>query len=142
MYHPDVERALRAAGWAPGRQVPHLVGHWRATLEKERFVLHRAAESVLLEFGGLRITAVGPGVAVSSSGLNLDPDLAIGESDRFLDYFPELHNRSVFPVGESDDGHAFVGVDPQGVTYLLADEVFARWATFNTALDGLLRGVR
>jgi SUKH-3 immunity protein of toxin-antitoxin system len=142
-FHPEVDRALRSAGWQPGRRVPELVTKWRLALESgSRFTLHQAAESVLIEFGGLRIERVGTGVEVSSLRVDLDPAVALGEDDRLLDYFPELHNRSVFPLGEVEGGHAFLGIDLTGVTYLVMDEVHGRWPSFPLALDGVLRGVR
>ncbi len=142
-FHAEVDRSLRAAGWRPGRHVPDLVRQWRVQLESgSRFILHPAAERVLLEFGGLHIGAAGPGVDRSPSELNLDPTVAAGEDDRFLDYFPELHGRAVFPLGEVDGGNGFLGIDTTGRTYLLMDEVCGRWPTFISAIEGLLRGIR
>jgi hypothetical protein len=117
--------------------------HWKHALEGGgRFTLHEAAEAVLLSFGGLRLGERGPGDQISRSTVYLDPAVAIGEEDRFCDYFERLRGRDVFPLGEIDDGHAFLGIDRAGRVYLLMDEVFAEWPSFEAALDALIRGVR
>ena len=132
---------LRDAGWHPGRRVPDAVERWRTTLTPEGFRLHAAAEAVLLEYGGLHIGRVGPGVDQARSDVELDPVLAAGEADRFGD-FPELAGRSVFPLGEAAGGHLFLGIAETGEVYALMDEVHGRWTAFSAALTHLLLGIR
>ena len=139
----EVEHLLRAAGWYPGRRVPARVAEWRAALEAGgRFILHPAAERVLLEYGGLAIDVDGPGRDVARSPLRLDPTLADGEEDRLLDRFPRLHGRSFFPLGEVAGGHAFLAVDRTGVIVELMDTIYAEWPSFAAALPALLLGWR
>jgi hypothetical protein len=122
--------------------MPELVARWRSELEVEGFVLHRAAEAVLLEYGGLRIGSSGPGVECARADVRVNPSLCIGERDRFDEYFPELQGRELFPLGEVEGGHAFLGITPTGEVYALMDEVYARWPSFETALRSLLIGIR
>ncbi|MGP3983924.1 SUKH-3 domain-containing protein [Streptomyces sp. KR80] len=50
---PEVDEALRAAGWLPGRRIDTTA--WRAELEQEGLRIHEAAEVFLREFGGLDV---------------------------------------------------------------------------------------
>jgi hypothetical protein len=138
----DVYRLLRDAGWFPGRHVPELVACWRSELEADGFVLHRAAEAVLSEYGGLQIGSSRAGVECARSDVRVDPSLCIGERDRFHEYFAELQGRELFPLGEVAGGNAFLGITPTGEVYELMDAVFARWPSFETALRSLLIGIR
>jgi hypothetical protein len=123
--------------------VADLVARWRRTLESVNgFRLHAVAESVLLEYGGLVIDARGPGRDPTRASLHLDPLLALGEEDRLNEYFPILANRGFFPLGETDDGHAFLAIDRQGAVVQVMDELYAEWPTFETALESLLLGRR
>ncbi len=139
---PEVDRLLRDVGWFPGRCVPEAVAFWRSALEACGFVMHLAAEAVLLEYGGLHVGGVWPGLDVARLDLELNPTLAVGERDRFKDYFPELQGRAVFPVGEAHRGRTCVGVSASGEVFLLMDQVYGRWPSFEAALRGLLLGIR
>ena len=142
-HDPEVERLLVAAGWHPGRQVADLVAQWRGALESDGgFQLHPAAESVLLEYGGLVIDSHGPGRDLARSPLHLDPTLAVGEEDRLHEYFPELAGRDFFPLGETDHGHAFLAIDHRGAVVQVMDEVYGEWPSFDAALESLLLGRR
>ena len=104
--------------------------------------MHAAAEATLLEYGGLHVGSVGPGIDLARSDVQFDPMLASGERDLFADAFPELHGRDVFPLGEAHHGHGFVGLAASGEAFLVMDEVYARWSSFHAALRGLLLGIR
>jgi hypothetical protein len=134
----EIGRLLRDAGWFPSRRLPEAVARWRSALEAEGFVLHPAAEAVLVEFGGLHVGSMGPGVEMARSEVCLDPSLAVGERERFA----ELRGRQVFPLGEVDGGNGFLGVDRAGAVYLVAEEVLARWPSFEAALRSLVTGTR
>jgi len=132
---------LTDGGWAPDRRVPDRVAEWRGALEQhKRFVMHPAAEAVLLEFGGLKVGSTRPGVQRASARINFDPMLAVGEEDRLLDYFPALTGLNLFPLGEVDDGHAFFAISASGETFCVGDEIYGRWPTFRAALEALLLG--
>jgi hypothetical protein len=142
-HDPEVEQLLVAAGWYPGRQVTDLVARWRGALESDGgFQLHPAAESVLLEYGGLVIDSHGPGRDLARAPLHLDPTLALGEEDRLHEYFPELAGRDFFPLGETDNGHVFLAIDRGGAVVQVMDEVYGRWSSFERALESLLLGRR
>jgi hypothetical protein len=119
-----------------------MVARWRVALEAEGYVLHAAAEAVLLEYGGLRVGSVGPGREVARSDVWLDPSVAAGERERFEDWLPELRGRTVVPVGEAHHSHGFVGVTPDGEVYLVMDGVYGRWPSFQAALQALLLGLQ
>lgn len=140
-FRSEVDRLLREGGWYPGRQVPELMEQWRAGLTTERFVLHLAAEAVLLEFGGLHVGRVEPGIDLSRSDVWLDPERAMGEEDRCYDCFPEMHGRVLFPLGDAHRSQAYVVIDQTGECFLLMDEIYARWPSFHLALEALLLGL-
>ena len=98
----EVDETLRAAGWQPGRRVP--VQQWRETLEATGLVrMHEAAERFLTEFGGLDVQISGPGITCARTPFNFDPELAVGEEDRFTDWSSTV-GRDIFPIGELDEG--------------------------------------
>ncbi|MEU9334265.1 SUKH-3 domain-containing protein [Streptomyces sp. NPDC048290] len=133
-----VERTLRAAGWAPGRNVP--TGGWRAALEASGLVrMHRAARGFLAEFGGLRVRVDGPGITCARTPFHFDPGLLTGEEDRFADWSAAL-GRAVFPIGELDEGRFFLGIDERGEVYLLETWV-ARFGPVRDALEKLVLGI-
>jgi hypothetical protein len=138
----QVESLLREAGWHPSRRVPEALARWRALLAKEGFVLHPAAEAVLLEFGGLVVGEVGPGLTMVRSDVHLDPALVAGERDRLQEYFSELRDRDVYPLGEVHRGHGFLAIARDGEVFLVMDEVHRRWPSFRMALTHLLLGIR
>ena len=138
----EVDSLLRDAGWHPSRRVPAAVARWRAALAADGFVLHSAAEAVLLEHGGLVVGTEGPGAERARSVIQLDPALAIGERDRLHEYFDVLRGRAVFPLGKVAHGHAFLGIAEDGEVFLVMDEVYGRWPSFRAALRSLLLGLR
>jgi hypothetical protein len=105
-------------------------------------VLHSAAESVLVEFGDLHIGTVGTGIDLATSDILVNPTVALGEDDRFYDYFPPLKGKALFPLGEVHRGHAFLAIDANGEVFELMDEVYCYWRSFGSALEALLLGLR
>ncbi|MEW2588401.1 SUKH-3 domain-containing protein [Streptomyces virginiae] len=80
------DRALREAGWFPGREVD--IETWRSSMGV--FPMHAAAEEFLREFGGTCIQVGGPGVARMRAPF-----------DRFM----ELSRRfgcALFPIGAKE----------------------------------------
>ena len=110
-----VDRALRRAGWHPGRQVGTAV--WRSALDLD---MHPAAERFLAEFGGLVLDLYGPGRTAAKEPFELDPALCAGEEGRFLDW-SRLTGRSLYPLGELDHGRFFLGIDERSMLYLVID---------------------
>jgi hypothetical protein len=126
----NVEAVLRESGWVPGRAVATKA--WRAQFETEGLEMHPAAELFLTEFGGLAIDVRGPGVTTARAPSNFDPRLCIGEGDRFLGWGARL-GRSIYPVGDHDDGRFFLGIDEQDVLYLVGDWI----GTFGRSADAI-----
>ncbi|MER7756714.1 SUKH-3 domain-containing protein [Kitasatospora sp. NPDC097643] len=133
-----VEETLRAAGWRPGRRVP--VQPWRELLEASGLVrMHEAAELFLSEFGGLDVRISGPGINVAKARFHFDPELALGEEDRFADWSATL-GRDIFPIGELDEGRFFLGIDEDGEIHLVETWV-ATFGPVQEALERLTLGI-
>ncbi|WP_176735418.1 SUKH-3 domain-containing protein [Actinacidiphila rubida] len=123
------EESLRAAGWWPGRQVATDV--WRATLEESGHVrMHEAAERFLAEFGGLSMG--------SHVSFDLDAQCLASETDRFAEWGEEI-GRSLFPIGELDEGRFFLAIDENSEIYLVETWV-ATFGPAQGALEKLVAG--
>ncbi|MFS8103167.1 SUKH-3 domain-containing protein [Lentzea alba] len=115
---------LTEAGWSPGRAVD--VTEWRVELEEMGFVMHEAAERVLVEFGGLLLEAEGTGVRHGRCALELDPLLGVGSRKSFDDFAAKAGTRDLYPIGEVDWGHASLAIDPDGQVLMLWGPGFTR----------------
>lgn len=136
----QTERELLAAGWYPGRRDAGRVAEWRNILENSKgFRMSPAAATALEEFGGIRVSAHGPGAECARGGFDLDPALAVGEEDRF-DGFGKQYDLDLFPLGEAFDGHAFLGIDRLGRVYLVGDDIRVLGNSIEIALDAILDG--
>ncbi|WP_405437555.1 SUKH-3 domain-containing protein [Streptomyces avidinii] len=127
--------ALRRAGWFPGRQVD--VAPWRNSMQG--FPMHVAAEEFLREFGGIRVQVSGPGVTCMRIPFEIDPELALGEEDRFLE-ISRRFDCSLFPVGMKDSGDFFLCIDEDGTVYGLMNWLFLL-GRGDAALEHLVTGV-
>ncbi|MFD9565095.1 SUKH-3 domain-containing protein [Streptomyces sp. NPDC059994] len=137
VWSAEAEAVLRGAGWYPGRSVDTTA--WRVRLEADGFRIHAAAEEFLREFGGLMTAGGGSGITRAREPFELDPLLALGEDDRFGEWGEEIA-RCLFPLGELDHGHAFLGMDEQGELYVVADWL-ARFGRMPQAMENLVLGV-
>ncbi|WP_406511174.1 SUKH-3 domain-containing protein [Streptomyces sp. NBC_00161] len=137
VWSAEVDAVLRGAGWYPGRSIDTTV--WRERLEADGFRMHVAAEDFLREFGGLTVGSSGPGITRAREAFELDPLLALGEDDRFGEWGEEI-GRCLFPLGELDHGHAFLGLDEQGELYVVASWL-ARFGRMPEAMENLVLGV-
>ncbi|WP_199810386.1 MULTISPECIES: SUKH-3 domain-containing protein [unclassified Streptomyces] len=133
----EVEAVLRGAGWFPGRSVD--TSGWRERLEADGFRIHPAAEQFLREFGGLTVGPGGPGITRAREAFEFDPLLALGEDDRFGEWGEEI-GRQLFPLGELDHGHAFLGLDERGELYAVVNWL-ARFGRMPEAMENLVLGV-
>ncbi|WP_202609546.1 SUKH-3 domain-containing protein [Herbidospora solisilvae] len=133
----EAERILARAGWEPGRQVD--ISAWRSRLEEDGFVMHHAAERFLREFGDLVVPYGGPGISRAREALEFDPLLAIGEGDRFAEW-SETVGKSICPIGELDQGRFFLGIDEDGMIYLMSDSL-ARFGAGDAGIASLVLGV-
>ncbi|WAS94882.1 SUKH-3 domain-containing protein [Nannocystis punicea] len=138
----ETEAVLRAAGWREGRDVGEKISTWESLLkESDNFELFTAARRALREFGDLSVRRTGPGRDRARSSFHLDPSLAAGEGDRFEGYEQTLGER-LFPLGEVDDGHAYLVISESGKTYLLMDFLIDLAPTFGEAMEALIEGKR
>ncbi|MFF5934254.1 SUKH-3 domain-containing protein [Streptomyces sp. NPDC012508] len=134
-FSDETQSALRSAGWFPGREVD--VTSWRTSLQG--FHMHAAAERFLREFGGLHVRVSGPGENHRRTPFEIDPELAIGEEDRWM-HLSEMFGRSFFPIGGEDFGEFLLGIDERGEIHFLMN-----WAISlgrgDYALENLIRGL-
>ncbi|MFF3512073.1 SUKH-3 domain-containing protein [Streptomyces sp. NPDC002573] len=119
-----VDAALRTAGWQPGRWNIKQAELWADTLRGHaspaghRHAVFPAAVEAWAEFGGLHITAQGPGRQLAPATLHLDPlhglhmARTLGDLGRALD-------TQVCPLGEESDSHALLAIDTEGRVYSL-----------------------
>ena len=141
-FRPEVELLLRNAGWYPSRDVANRVKAWQEVLASPSgFAMTSAASDVLREFGGLHVKSSGAGAGFASADINFDPALAQGEEDRFSWFIP-FRERKVFPLGEVSGGHLFLGIDQEGLCYVLMDDLYWERVPFLQAIEALLLGIR
>ncbi|GHK02467.1 SUKH-3 domain-containing protein [Streptomyces sp. NPDC003753] len=119
-----VDAALRTAGWQPGRWDIKQAEIWADTLRSHtspaghRHAVFPAAVEAWAEFGGLHITAQGPGRQLAPATLHLDPlhglhmARTLGDLGRALD-------TEVSPLGEETDSHTLIAIDTEGRVYAL-----------------------
>ncbi|MFF4985455.1 SUKH-3 domain-containing protein [Streptomyces sp. NPDC001046] len=134
-FSQEAEDVLRRAGWFPDRRVG--LSQWRASAAE--FTWHAAAEKFLQEFGGLRVDISGPGITCARESFEFDPDLAIGEGEKFAE-FSEFFDRRFFPLGELGRGEFFLAIDEEEVIYLVGAWVLKHGAK-DLALEHLITGI-
>lgn len=134
-FSQEVEDVLRRAGWVPDRRVD--LSQWRVSAAE--FTWHAAAEKFLQEFGGLRVDISGPGITCTREPFEFDPDLAIGEGEKFAE-LSEFFDRHLFPLGELGQGEFFLAIDEEEVIYLVGSWVLKHGAK-DLALEHLITGV-
>jgi hypothetical protein len=138
----EVRRVLGDAGWTPTRRDAQAVDGWRQMIDSPGgFQMFPAARGALEEFGGLRVDRRGPGINRAKSSFRIDPTVAKLEYDRFHDFESELGVR-LYPLGEVDDGHAYLAVDESGRAYLLMEELFDQYPSVLAALASFIVGRR
>jgi hypothetical protein len=115
----ETQAVLVAAGWRPDWTVSQEKLHyWSRTLIG--FPFHSAAETALRKFGGLELSAQGPGETTTAESVLLDPTLAVGEGDTFSREGARA-GKSLFPLGEGGNGRFFVAIAEDGYVYIFAD---------------------
>lgn len=135
----DIERVLRAFGWHPGRAV----ADWQREVESKlggEFVAFDAAREVLTEFGALVLDLEGPGESVALGRVSFDPLCALGESDRF-DEFGKVAGERLYPLGEYDNGHFFIGIGMSGAIYCLMDSLQVVGGNIDEAVHAFVEGI-
>ena len=127
-----VESELVRAGWRRGRRVD--TTGFRRALASESLRLHSPARTFLAEYGGLTLDIRGPGVTCARTPVRFDPGLCDGEGERFLEWSDQV-GRAIVPIGDLDLGRWFLGIDDNGVVYL----VETRLATFGVTHEAVAR---
>jgi len=136
-FSAEVEHALRAAGWTPGRATG--VDGWIGLFEADGLTAHEAALAFLREFGGLSFELAGPGVNRAKAPFTLDPAQCVGEGDRFAEFGEEI-DRALFPIGVLDRGALFLGIDQNAEIYAVETWI-GSFGTMPEALENLVLGV-
>ncbi|MEV5985748.1 SUKH-3 domain-containing protein [Streptomyces sp. NPDC052051] len=119
-----VDTALRAAGWQPGRRDIHQAERWADTLRDHtspaghRHTVCAAAVEAWAEFGGLHITAQGPGRGLAPTAVRLDPLHGLHMA-RTLNDLGRALGTEVCPLGAESDSHALLAIDTEGRVYAL-----------------------
>lgn len=118
-----------------------MVASWKTTLMlSDGIEMFSSAESVLLEFGGLRIDQQSPGVSCAREPFTFDPTAAVYEGDRFSDFSILLQTR-LYPLGEASGGYYFWAIGENGHFYLLMNDLRLLGITLEGALEKLLIGL-
>ncbi|MEV7421354.1 MULTISPECIES: SUKH-3 domain-containing protein [unclassified Streptomyces] len=114
-----VDAALRDAGWRPGRWDIKQAEEWADTLRSHttpaghRLNVFPAAVEAWAEFGGLRITAPGPGRQIAPAALRIDPTAGIHLARTLADLGRSLETE-ISPLGEEGEGQAVLAIDSTG----------------------------
>ncbi|MDJ0460472.1 SUKH-3 domain-containing protein [Streptomyces sp. H27-C3] len=123
-----VDAALRTAGWQPGRWDIRQAEHWADTLRAHtspaghRHSVFPAAVEAWAEFGGLHLTAPGPGRQIAPTPVHFDPLEGLHHARTLADLGRAL-DTEVCPLGTelgSEGGsQAVIAIDVEGRVYSL-----------------------
>jgi len=146
-FSPEVERALRQAGWYEGRIVPESqLEQWYAFKYECVPGYHRitpAALTVLREFGGLFIEQDAPGVTCYRESFRIDPLATLGLKESVWGAFEWLIEDSLFPLGvtggSQDD---IIAISGCGKVFLISNlgTLHLAGLTFTHALNSQIVG--
>ena len=146
-FPPQVEAALRAAGWHPGRRdimrAEVWADHLRAHVSPggHLHAVFPAAVEAWAEFGALTIRAApGPGHDLAPGGLLVDPLRGLHLARTLADLGRALGSE-VCPLGEEAAGGEHLVIDARGCVYAL--DHTGDWylgATVEQAITTLLTG--
>lgn len=140
-FNEFVSNTLKDAGWYPGRNMQEAASQWKYELNKsDDWDMFTAAESVLLEFGGLKIEQKGAGQTLAREPFEINPMLAIYEGDRFTEYSATLDIR-LYPLGEASGGHHFLAIGEDGRVFVIMDDMKMIGRTFDEAITNLIVGI-
>lgn len=139
MMDDRVLAVLRRAGWYPGRVAPRQLQSWIRQLQDEGFELSIVAAEVLAQYGGLAISQSGPGEEIARAGFAFTPLAALGELE-YLRPFGEALHTTLFPIGEAEDGRAFLLIAGDGRVVAVQDNAWILGTGIEAALEALVLG--
>ncbi|MEU9982004.1 SUKH-3 domain-containing protein [Streptomyces sp. NPDC050856] len=143
-----VDAALREAGWQPGRWDMKQAELWADTLRAHvspaghRHSVFPSAVEAWAEFGGLDITAPGPGRQIAPAMIRFDPLAGLHLARTFADLGRSL-DTEIAPLGEEADSQSVLAIDTEGRVYGL--DHGGDWYLghhIDTALTTLITGTR
>ncbi|MFF3752947.1 SUKH-3 domain-containing protein [Streptomyces sp. NPDC002018] len=114
-----VDAALREAGWQPGRWDIRQAEEWADALRAHttpaghRLSVFPAAVEAWAEFGGLRLSAPGPGRQIAPATVRIDPLAGLHLARTLADLGRSL-DTEISPLGEENDGQAVLAIDSTG----------------------------
>ncbi|QES48628.1 SUKH-3 domain containing protein [Streptomyces venezuelae] len=147
-FPPAVDTALRTAGWQPGRWDIKQAEYWADALRDHttpaghRHTVFPAAVEAWAEFGGLTITAPGPGRQIAPTAVRLDPLTGLHLARTLADLGRALSTR-LCPLGVEADGTSHLALDAEGRVYSI--DHTGDWylgAGIDQALTALLTGLQ
>ncbi|MFI6951077.1 SUKH-3 domain-containing protein [Streptomyces sp. NPDC050422] len=147
-FPPDVEAALRTAGWFPGRDAGALHADWIRRTHAEMAVkgipgeVFPALEAALAEFGGLTVEPCRPGTTVAAFPFTIGGTsvwLDAADTEDLRDWLGEL----TLTVGVDEDRSTLL-MGESGCVYLShpVGGFFRHGACLDEALIKLVRGIR
>ncbi|WP_328776401.1 SUKH-3 domain-containing protein [Streptomyces goshikiensis] len=117
-----VDSALRTAGWEPGRWDIKQAEYWADALRDHttpaghRHTVFPAAVEAWAEFGGLRISAPGPGRQIAPVPVRVDPLTGLHLARTFADLGRAL-STELCPLGVDADAGSHLAIDREGRVY-------------------------
>ncbi|WP_329020102.1 SUKH-3 domain-containing protein [Streptomyces sp. NBC_00690] len=143
-----VDAALRESGWQPGRWDIKIAEQWADSLRAyaspagHQHKVFPAAVEAWAEFGGLCITAAGPGRQTTPLAVRIDP-LAGLHLARTLSDLGRALETEISPLGAEGDDQAVLAIDSSGRVYSV--DHTGDWylgADIDQALSTLLLGLQ
>ncbi|MEU9375610.1 SUKH-3 domain-containing protein [Streptomyces sp. NPDC048255] len=117
-----VDSALRTAGWEPGRWDIKQAEYWADALRDHttpaghRHTVFPAAVEAWAEFGGLTVTAPGPGRQIAPTPVRIDPLTGLHLARTFADLGRALSTQ-LCPLGVEADRGSHLALDSEGRVY-------------------------
>ncbi len=132
-----VETVITDAGWFCGRSVNNIVSDWNHKLKSiNKTEMFPEAEVILNEFGGIKVKEKRD---FSKQTFEIDPTLALGEDDRFIEFSNNIET-NLYPLGEAIGGYYFLAVAETGQIFWLMQDIFIIGNTFDEALSRMILG--
>ncbi|WUX21007.1 SUKH-3 domain-containing protein [Streptomyces sp. NBC_01438] len=147
-FPPDIEAALRTAGWFPGRDVSARQADWIRATNAEMAAkgipgqVFPVLEAALAEFGGLTVEPCCPGTTVAAFPFTVGGTsvwLNAADTEGLRNWLGEL----TLPFGEDKD-HSTLLMGESGCVYVShpVGGFFRHGACLDEALIKLVRGIR